>query len=216
MNELQIFNNSEFGEIRTVEIEGEPYFVGKDVAVILGYKDTADAIKRHVDDDDKLTRCFTDSGQNREMYIINESGLYSLVLSSKLPSAKRFKRWITSEVIPSIRKTGSYNKPMSQLELMQMSINQLVEQERQMKELSNRVDMIEAKSITSPIDYYTIAGFASIRRQKIDITLANILGRKASKLSREYGYNIGKVSDPRYGTVNTYHADILNKLFNEV
>lgn len=81
MNELQIFKNDEFGEIRTVEISGEPWFVGKDVAEVLGYKDTADSIKKHVDDEDKLTRRFTDSGQSREMYIINESGLYSLILT---------------------------------------------------------------------------------------------------------------------------------------
>lgn len=103
-------------------------------------------------------------------------------------------------------------KPMTQLEIMQMSINQLVEQERRMNELESRMDMIEAKSQTVPNEYFTIAGFATIRKQKIDVALANLLGRKASKLSREYGYDIGKVSDPRYGTVNTYHVDILNKV----
>ena len=108
MNELKIFESPDFGKVRTMEINGEPYFVGKDVAEILGYKDTSDAMKRHVDNEDKLTRCFTDSGQNREMYIINESGLYSLILSSKLPKAKEFKRWVTSEVLPSIRKHGAY------------------------------------------------------------------------------------------------------------
>ena len=121
MDNLQIFNNSEFGSIRTVEIDKEPFFVAKDVAEILGYRDTSDAIKRHVDEDDKLTRCFTDSGQNREMYIVNESGLYSLILSSKLPTAKRFKRWVTSEVLPAIRKTGGYisgAKEMSDEEIM--------------------------------------------------------------------------------------------------
>lgn len=108
MNELEIFNNPEFGEIRTMQINNEPWFVGKDVAVALGYKDTSDALKRHVDDEDKLTRRFTDSGQSREMYIVNESGLYSLVLSSKIPSAKKFKHWVTSEVLPAIRKHGVY------------------------------------------------------------------------------------------------------------
>lgn len=107
-NELKIFNNDEFGEVRITTIDNEPYFVGKDIAVALGYKDTSDALKRHVDDEDKLTRCFTDSGQSRQMIIINESGLYSLTLSSKLKSAKKFKRWITSEVLPTIRKTGGY------------------------------------------------------------------------------------------------------------
>lgn len=91
-----VFNHPQFGELRTVEIDGEPWFVGKDVAAALGYKDTSDALKKHVESDDKLTRCFTDSGQNRKMYIINESGLYALILSSKLPSAKEFKHWVTT------------------------------------------------------------------------------------------------------------------------
>jgi len=106
--EMQVFSNSDFGSVRTTTIDGEPFFVGKDVAEILGYRDTSDALKRHVDDEDKLTRCFTDSGQNREMYIINESGLYSLILSSKLPKAKQFKHWVTAEVLPAIRKHGMY------------------------------------------------------------------------------------------------------------
>ena len=119
MTELKIFNNPEFGEIRTVEVAGEPWMVGKDVALALGYSDTSDALKKHVDPEDKLTRRFADSGQNREMYIINESGLYSLVLSSKLPGAKKFKRWVTSEVLPSIRKTGHYTaKPMTEYQQM--------------------------------------------------------------------------------------------------
>lgn len=105
---LEIFRSKEFGEIRTTLIDSDPYMVGKDVAKALGYKDTSDALKRHVDNEDKLTRCFTDTGQSREMYIINESGLYSLVLSSKLPTAKKFKRWVTSEVLPAIRKHGAY------------------------------------------------------------------------------------------------------------
>lgn len=89
-------------EIRTVTIDGEPWFVGKDVAASLGYGDTDQAIRKHVTDDDKLIRCFADSGQNRNMTIINESGLYSLILSSKLESAKKFKHWVTSEVLPDI------------------------------------------------------------------------------------------------------------------
>lgn len=110
MNGLQVFKNDEFS-IKSLVIDNEPWFVGKDVAAALGYRDTSDALKKHVDNDDKLTRRFADSGQNREMYIINESGLYSLILSSKLESAKRFKKWVTSEVLPSIRKTGGYKLP---------------------------------------------------------------------------------------------------------
>lgn len=111
MNELQLFNNHEFGAIRAIEVNGEPWFVGKDVAEALGYSDTDQALRKHVDDEDKLTRRFDGSGQSRSMTIINESGLYSLVLSSKLPGAKKFKRWVTSEVLPTIRKTGGYQMP---------------------------------------------------------------------------------------------------------
>ena len=110
-NAVQIFENDEFGKVRTVAVEDEPWFVGKDVADALGYVDTADAIKKHVDPEDKLTRRFADSGQNREMYIINESGMYDLVFGSKLPTAKKFKRWVTSEVLPAIRKHGGYLTP---------------------------------------------------------------------------------------------------------
>ena len=104
----QIFKNKEFGQIRTCMVDGETYFVGKDVASGLGYKNTKNALMRHVDEEDKLGARFTTSGQNREMTVINESGLYSLILSSKLDSARRFKRWVTSEVLPQIRKNGRY------------------------------------------------------------------------------------------------------------
>lgn len=210
MNELQIFNNEEFGEIRTVEVDGEPWFVGKDIAQALGYERPTKAILDHVDGEDKRAIPIQDSiGRMQETPIINESGIYALVFGSKLESAKRFKHWITSEVLPQIRKTGTYG-PKSQLEILQISINQLVEQEKRLNTMESRLDQIEAKSITSPVDYYTIAGFASVRKQKIDVNKANLIGRKAAKLSREYGYEVGKVSDPRYGTVNTYHVDILN------
>ena len=107
--EIKIFKNEMFGEIRTlVNEKGETFFVGKDVAEALGYTNTPKAIRDHVDDDDKLTERFVLSGQARSVVIINESGLYALVLSSKLPQAKEFKRWVTAEVLPQIRQTGGY------------------------------------------------------------------------------------------------------------
>lgn len=110
MNELQVFNNSEFGELRTVTIDGEPWFVGKDVATALGYNNSRDAIAKHVDAEDLNTVAIRDGIKgNPNMTVINESGLYSLILSSKLPTAKRFKRWVTAEVLPTLRKTGSYS-----------------------------------------------------------------------------------------------------------
>lgn len=108
MSELMIFNNPYFGDVRIVEQEGEPWFVGKDVAAILGYSNTNDAISRHVDSEDKRGSRFTTPYGEQTMTIINESGLYSLILGSKLPTAKEFKRWVTSEVLPAIRKHGGY------------------------------------------------------------------------------------------------------------
>lgn len=108
MNNLQIFNNPEFGEIRTIQKDGEPWFVGKDVAVALGYKDTVNALKSKVDDEDKGGWRITTPSGIQEMTIINESGLYCLIFSSKLEKAKRFKHWVTAEVLPTIRRTGSY------------------------------------------------------------------------------------------------------------
>jgi phage antirepressor protein len=111
LNELKIFKNSEFGEIRTVEIDSEPWFVGKDVAEVLGYSKARNAILAHVDTEDKKDAPIQgDLGGTQNMIIINESGLYSLILSSKLPNAKAFKRWVTSEVLPAIRKHGLYAK----------------------------------------------------------------------------------------------------------
>ena len=108
-NEIKIFENEEFGSVRTMEINGEPYFVGKDVAEILGYANTSKALIDHVDDEDKLNNETLSSLGQRGGWLINESGLYSLILSSKLSNAKKFKRWVTSEILPAIRKTGSYS-----------------------------------------------------------------------------------------------------------
>lgn len=140
MNELQIFSNPEFGQIRTVEIEGEPWLVGKDVAEALGYTNPRKALADHVDEDDKgVTKCYTPGGE-QEMTIINESGLYSLVLSSKLPGAKRFRRWVTSEVLPTLRRQGTYTMqpPKSAMELLRL-------QSKAMFELDERVNALEDK-----------------------------------------------------------------------
>ena len=116
MKKMRIFNHVMFGEIRTMSnAKGETFFVGKDVAVALGYSDPQKAIRMHVDDDDKLTGQIVVSGQNRNVIVINESGLYALILSSKLPQAKTFKRWVTSEVLPAIRKTGRYELTSTEL-----------------------------------------------------------------------------------------------------
>ena len=109
MNKIQIFRSPEFGQVRTLVRNGEPWLVGKDVAEALGYLNTRDALSKHVDSEDKSDVAIHDGSQNRNMTAINESGLYSLIMGSKLPNAKKFKHWVTSEVLPSLRKTGTYS-----------------------------------------------------------------------------------------------------------
>ena len=151
MNDLQIFKNEEFGEIRTIDINGEPYFVGKDIAAALGYAAERNAIASHVDDEDKLTHRISASGQSRDMTIINESGLYSLVLSSGLPNAKKFKRWITKEVIPSIRKNGGYLANQENMTPEQIVANALIvanniiaDKDKQIEEMQPKADYFDA------------------------------------------------------------------------
>ena len=146
MSEIQIFKNESFGAVRTVEVNGIPYFVGKDVAEILGYADPQKAMKMHVDDEDKLTRQIVVSGQNRNVTVINESGLYSLILSSKLPKAKEFKHWVTSEILPTIRKHGAYmtNETLEQAltspDFLIKLANQLKEEKEKNAKLTETVD----------------------------------------------------------------------------
>ena len=148
MNEVQLFN-FESHEVRSLLLNNEPWFVGKDVADVLGYKNTKDALAKHVDDDDKLGSQIATSGQNRNMTIINESGLYCLVLSSKLPSAKKFKRWVTSEVLPALRKTGQYQvKELSGSELMARALieaqNVLAAKDKVIEEMKPKVVFADA------------------------------------------------------------------------
>ena len=178
MEQLEIFENKEFGQVRTINIDGEPWFVGKDVAKILGYKDTSDAMRRHVDDEDKLTRCFTDSGQKRELYIINESGLYSVILSSKLPSAKRFKRWVTSEVLPVIRKTGSY-----EMDDYSPEMKAILMHDKKLVKIDNRVTDLENHMT---IDY----GEQVVLGDEVNKAVLDALGGKYSNAYNEIGKKV--------------------------
>lgn len=148
MNEVQLFN-FENHEVRSLLINSEPWFVGKDVAEVLGYERADNAIRNHIDKEDKLTHQISASGQNRNMTIINESGLYSLVLSSKLPSAKKFKRWVTSEVLPALRKTRQYQvKELSGSELMAKALIEaqsvLAAKDKQIEEMKPKVLFADA------------------------------------------------------------------------
>lgn len=145
MNNLTVFNNEEFGNLRSLEINNEPWFVGKDVATALGYGNPQKAIRDHVFDEDKGMNEMDTPGGKQSFIMINESGLYSLILSSKLPNAKKFKKWVTSEVLPSIRKTGSYSlsnvQDLSQNTQLVIAIgNSLAEQERRLNQVEMKVD----------------------------------------------------------------------------
>lgn len=183
MTDLQIFNSPEFGAIRTIEKDGEPWFVGKDVAVVLGYGDTDQALRKHIDDEDKLTRRFDGSGQNRQMTIINESGLYSLVLSSKLPMAKKFKRWVTNEVIPSIRKHGAYMTPET-LEKVLLSPDTLMQLAQNLKDEQENRKVLEAQiESQKPAVLFTGA---------VETSKTSILIGELAKMLKQNGVNIGQ------------------------
>lgn len=143
-NEIKVFSNEEFGSIRRVEVNGEFWLVGKDVARILGYTDENKAIAMHVDDEDKLNDKTALSLGQRGGWLINESGLYSLVLSSKLPSAKKFRRWVTSEVLPSIRKHGAYMTPET-LEAAILNPDYLLKVATALKEETDKRKALESK-----------------------------------------------------------------------
>lgn len=145
MNELQIFQNAEFGSVRSTMINEEPFFVGKDVAEILGYTNASKALADHVDEEDKLNNNSLPSLGQRGGWLINESGLYSLILSSKLPTAKRFKKWVTSEVLPAIRKTGGYQAPAPHgKELLALAV---LEAQKTIEAQNQAIDRMRPKEI---------------------------------------------------------------------
>lgn len=172
MKELQIFNSKEFGDIRTVTIDNEPWFVGKDVATALGYAKPLNALSTHVEKDDSLKQGITDSlGREQETIFINESGLYALIFGSKLDSAKRFKRWVTSEVLPAIRKTGSYQKPLTPQEMLRIQLGMI----------DNHEDRIADLEQNMTIDY----GQQMVLGDTVSKVVIDALGGKESNAYKE-------------------------------
>lgn len=184
MNNIQVFNNSEFGTVRTVEVNREPFFVGKDVTDILGYQNGSRDINRHVDEEDRHKIMLFDGNQDKETIVINESGLYSLVLSSKLPTAKKFKRWVTSEVLPAIRKTGGYiggAENMTEAEIMARAV--LIGQ-RTIEEQKRKIDNLQEEiAVNRPKVLFADAVSASH---------TSILVGELAKILRGNGCNIGQ------------------------
>lgn len=196
MNQLQIFENPEFGAVRTVEIDGEPWLVGKDVAQALGYgegKSLANAVARHVDPEDKgVTEMMTPGGR-QEMTIINESGLYSLVLSSKLPTARKFKHWVTSEVLPSIRRHGLYaaDELLNNPDLMIRAMEELKAERARANALAEKVErdapkVLFAESVAASQHSILVFDLAKILRQNG----VQISGNRLFEWLRTNGYLI--------------------------
>lgn len=183
MTDLQIFNNPEFGAIRTIEKDGEPWFIGNDVATALGYTNARNAVPAHVDDEDKLRTQIEYAGQKRDITIINESGLYSLVLSSKLPTAKKFKRWVTNEVIPSIRKHGAYMTPET-LEKVLLSPDTLMQLAQNLKDEQEKRKALEAQ-IESQKTAVLFTG-------AVETSKTSILIGELAKMLKQNGVNIGQ------------------------
>ena len=150
--QMQIFEHEDFGKVRSVKIDGEPWFIAKDITDILAYQNNRDAIRVHVDDEDKAAVAIHDGRQNRSMTVINESGLYSLILSSKLPQAKEFKRWVTTKVLPSIRKYGAFivedtlSKMMNNPDFTEALLDALAEENAKNNALENKIDELAPRA----------------------------------------------------------------------
>lgn len=173
MNKVKIFNSEEFGDVRTVTINGDPWFVGKDVAAALGFTNPRDAISTHVFDEDKGVESIDTLGGKQKMTVINESGLYALVFGSRLKSAQRFKHWVTSEVLPAIRKTGSYQAPQGK-ELLALAV---LEAQKTIEEQSKAIERMKPKEI-----------FADA----VSTSQTSILVGDLAKLLRQNGVDIGQ------------------------
>ncbi|MCC3208192.1 ORF6C domain-containing protein [bacterium TM462] len=190
MEELQIFNNEEFGNVRSLVIDNEPWFVGKDVAEALGYKNVRDSLARHIDSDDKRDGVVIHDSMGREQkpIIINESGLYSLILSSKLPSAKKFKHWVTSEVLPTLRKTGSYAKvPTDPRELLMLTIKAHEQTAQRVDVLEEKVSDLEKSTTIDSSQQYTLERIA---KTTVISALGGIDSRAYQLMSRKLFSNI--------------------------
>ena len=210
-NEVQIFENAEFGKVRTIVKDGEPFFIGKDVAEILGYSNTRDALAKHVDDEDKNTVASRDGIQgNPNLTIINESGVYALIFGSKLPKAKQFKRWVTSEVLPSIRKTGSYNtipkdrSEFKEQELKARMLNARVRESNQYLKIAAQIDIpeyryiLQAKSAEALNGGVPVLPLQEVERKTYSATeIGAMFGVSANKIGKLA--NAHKLKTPEYG-----------------
>lgn len=213
-------------ETRTIRTQtdevGDPWFVASDVCEALTIGNSRDAVGR-LDDDEKGVGTIDTLGGKQDVSIINESGLYSLIMTSRKPEAKRFKKWVTSEVLPVIRKTGSYAvAPKSPAHMLLAMAQQFVEieaeqrrQAEQVAVMSESVAVLEAK-LDNQSKHFSVVAWCNLQGRQVDVTNAAKLGKKLAEYSRENGLDIGKVSDPRFGEVNIYHKAALAHVLGQI
>ncbi|MDG5114724.1 BRO family protein [Staphylococcus aureus] len=215
MQELQTFNFEEL-PVRTLEVDGEPYFIGKDVADILGYANGRDALSKHVDAEDKLPSRFATAGQNRNVTIINESGLYSLIFSSKLENAKRFKRWVTSEVLPTLRKTGAYQVPSDPMQALRLMFEATEETKQEIKNVKDDVIDLKENQKLDAGDYNFLTRTINQRVAHIQRLHAITNQKQRSELFRDINSEVKKMTgaSSRTNVRQKHFDDVIEMIAN--
>ncbi|EZT63119.1 BRO family protein [Staphylococcus aureus] len=215
MQELQTFNFEEL-PVRTLEVDGEPYFIGKDVADILGYANGRDALSKHVDAEDKLTSQIATAGQNRNVTIINESGLYSLIFSSKLENAKRFKRWVTSEVLPTLRKTGAYQVPSDPMQALRLMFEATEQTKQEIKNVKDDVIDLKENQKLDAGDYNFLTRTINQRVAHIQRLHAITNQKQRSELFRDINSEVKKMTgaSSRTNVRQKHFDDVIEMIAN--
>ncbi|HHC8620743.1 phage repressor protein [Staphylococcus aureus] len=215
MQELQTFNFEEL-PVRTLEVDGEPYFIGKDVADILGYANGRDALSKHVGAEDKLTSQIATAGQNRNVTIINESGLYSLIFSSKLENAKRFKRWVTSEVLPTLRKTGAYQVPSDPMQALRLMFEATEETKQEIKNVKDDVIDLKENQKLDAGDYNFLTRTINQRVAHIQRLHAITNQKQRSELFRDINSEVKKMTgaSSRTNVRQKHFDDVIEMIAN--
>lgn len=215
--QLSVYNFNGQADIRVVKgDDGEPRFVAADVCKVLDLANVSQALSR-LDEDEISDIILNDTaGRPNRFKAVTESGLYSLILASRKPEAKAFKRWITHEVIPAIRKTGSYAVNLTPAEMLLMQAQRLVDHERQIAALEENQRRIEARQDVQDQEreYFSIIGYAAYHKRHIDAAAASQLGKQATRYCKTHNIHIGKKKDAMRGSVNTYPEDVLTLVFN--
>lgn len=213
----QVFEYEGHG-VRVAGTPESPLFVAADVCRVLGIGNPSQAMAR-LDNDEHTLISNEGASNGLAVQAVTESGLYSLILGSRKPEARAFKRWVTHEVLPAIRKTGRYAVNLSPAEQLLAQAQMLVEQEHRQRELEtrtqaieHRVATVEARQAQGAPDFYSVLAYFKLRRLRLDLNMAIEWGRLASSMSRSLGIPVGRITDPRFGLVNTYHIEVLDEV----